>query len=54
MNDYSEVTATLQRRIVGMNDSLSKKKYSESLTIAVGIVKDMIDIIVWLSKQDRR
>lgn len=51
MIDYSEVTATLPARVAKLSDELGRKRFASALFIAVGIAKDMMDIIVWITKQ---
>lgn len=51
MKDYSEATATMPVRVAKLSDELSRKRYSTALQIAIGIAKDMMNIIVWITNQ---
>lgn len=49
--DYSEITSTLQQRIVKLSDMLSKKRWLKANIICLEIVRDLIDLSVWLAKK---
>lgn len=53
MKDYSEVTSTLQLRVVKLCDALADKHFMVASSIALGIAKDMVDLVIHISKENK-
>ena len=52
MNDYSEVTATLGRRVSFLINLLNDKKWVEAKSLAVEIEGDMNRVVKWVDKTE--
>lgn len=54
MKDYSEVTATLGRRVSFLINLLNDKKWVEAKSLAVEIEGDMNRVVEWIDKTTRQ
>ena len=50
INDYSEVTATLNRRVSVLIQFLNDKKWVLAKDLAQDIEKDMNDLVKWIDE----
>lgn len=52
MEDYSEITATLPKKLDLMNNAFNNKQYELANTILADINKDVERLIEWLKEQN--
>lgn len=53
MNDWSEVTSTLQLRVVKLCDALNDKKMLVATKLALKMAKDLLDLVIHINKENK-
>jgi hypothetical protein len=54
LTDFSEVTCSLQRRTVQLNQALNDKEWNKAEHIAKQFSKDMIDLTEWINRHTQQ
>ena len=49
MNDYSEITCDLNKRVTILINTLERKAYAEALNMTLKIMGDLLKLSVWIT-----
>jgi hypothetical protein len=51
INDYSEITCLLNKRVTILINTLERKAYAEALHMTLKLMGDLLKLNIWLSRK---